>query len=94
MLGLKSSATRCLRVHSAVGSDPEHVRDIADYFVSSETSDRQAILEAVFEASTKFFDFPWCRVTDRTFVDRCMANGIEVPHIWTAGLETPALAGA
>lgn len=42
-------ATRCLRVHSAVGSDARHVAESIDFMATLPAQDRMHIVRAVFE---------------------------------------------
>jgi hypothetical protein len=54
-------ATRCLRVHSAVGSDAGHVTESVDVIAQLGQSDRTAIMHAAFETSalmTSANDYP------------------------------------
>jgi len=44
-------ATRCLRVHSAVGTDQRHVRESLEFIANLPAQDRRAIFQAAFESA-------------------------------------------
>lgn len=48
-------ATRCLRVHSAEGSDAAHVPESLDFMAGLNASDRAAIARAVYETAKTMF---------------------------------------
>lgn len=51
-------ATRCLRVHSALGSDADHVDDIIDVMQQIDATDRVAIGRACFRTAQILFHSP------------------------------------
>lgn len=71
--------TRCLRVHSAVGSDAGHVEDVVRFVAQLDRDDRQDVLTAVFRAAQDFFEFAWHRQSDAEFVQLCTDKGIALP---------------
>ena len=58
MLGPGVSATHCLRVHSSVGADVEHVEDALDVIVQLPASDRIRIARTVYEVARLMFTVP------------------------------------
>jgi len=50
------NATRCLRVHSALGSDPRHVRSNVLATAASSADERRAIVSACHSAARIYFD--------------------------------------
>jgi len=50
------NATRCLRVHSSLGSDPDHVRTNVLTASASSASERTAIARACYQTARIYFD--------------------------------------
>ena len=44
-------ATRCMRVHSSIGSDTQHVEEFFHFIASLDVADRAAIIRAAFDTS-------------------------------------------
>lgn len=60
-------ATRCLRVHSAAGTDVRHVRESLEFIATLPAADRQAIGQATFAAASliaQSSDYPGDAVID------------------------------
>lgn len=49
-------ATRCLRVHSAIGSDEDHVRDTIDTLVACTPAERRAVAVAAHQTARLCFE--------------------------------------
>jgi hypothetical protein len=48
-------ATRCMRVHSAVGADPAHVAELVEFIAGLAAGERAAIARAVYETAGIMF---------------------------------------
>lgn len=49
------NATRCLRVHSSIGSDVEHVAETLDMIAKLTLAERNSIASACFETAKRYF---------------------------------------
>jgi pyrroloquinoline quinone (PQQ) biosynthesis protein C len=58
LLPLKTNATRCLRVHSSVGADAEHVDENVSLIAQLTSSERTRIARACYETALMCFSPP------------------------------------
>jgi len=58
LLGPGVNATRCLRVHSSIGADVEHVEDALNIIVTLPAADRRRVAKTVYEAARLMFTVP------------------------------------
>ena len=73
--------TRCLRVHSAVGSDADHVEELVDAVAGLAAEVRVRIAQSTFETATLMADVPRldAGLSDEAIVDILGGAGVALP---------------
>jgi hypothetical protein len=76
-----ADATRCLRVHSGVGADDEHVDEVVDFITTLDKRDVASIVAATFETASVMVDalLDDATTTDADIASRLQHAGITLP---------------
>jgi hypothetical protein len=73
-------ATRCMRVHSAVGADPAHVAELEEFIAGLAAGERAVIAGAVYETARIIFrDNPDEPPSDEAIIARLQQAGVAWP---------------
>ena len=76
-----ADATRCLRIHSGVGADDEHVDELVEFVASLDKSDVALVAAAAFETASVMVDALLGdeATTDADIVSRLQHGGVNLP---------------
>jgi hypothetical protein len=76
-----ADATRCLRVHSGVGADDEHVEEVVGFIATLDKRDVALIVAAIFETASIMVDelLGDAQTTDADIASRLTHAGITLP---------------